>query len=123
MHHLKLVKGLSYWSRFVKADKEHPDVFVDGDAYLHAMASGYFEEAHETLQSAEPEGGDPASDTTTPEEEQTKDSFEGMTISDLKDYAHLNGISLSGAKKKDEILDMIRTAEVHAAQVRASFRD
>lgn len=128
MHHLKLIKGLSYWNAFVKATKDHPDIYVeDGPAYESAMKSGYFEEVEDKPQSEDPEGGDPESttmapaDTEDPEGTET-DGMEDMSVSELKAYAQLNGIDLGGAKKKDEILETIRAAEAHAAEVRASLR-
>ena len=128
MHHLKLIKGLSYWNAFVKATKDHPDIYVeDGPAYESAMKSGYFEEVEDKPQGEDPEGGDPASDTMAPidegdPEETEKDGLEEMSVPDLKAYAQLNGIDLAGAKKKDEILDTIRAAEAHAAEVRSALR-
>lgn len=127
MHHLKLIMGASYRGA-VHATKEHPDVFVEGGrAYEAAMASGYFEEIESEPDTDQPEGGDPESttmapaDTEDPERTET-DGMEDMSVSDLKAYAQLNGIDLGGAKKKDEILETIRAAEEHAAEVRASLR-
>lgn len=117
MHHLKLVKGLSYWNAFVKATKDHPDIYVeDGPAYESAMNSGYFEEVEDAPDRDDPEGGDPLSDTMVPvgeddQEETETDGLEKMSVSELKAYAQLNGIDLGGAKKKDEIIDSIRAAE------------
>ena len=127
MHHLKLIMGASYRGA-VHATKEHPDVFVEGGrAYEAAMASGYFEEIESEPDTDQPEGGDPESttmapaDTEDPERTET-DGMEDMSVSELKAYAQLNGIDLGGAKKKDEILETIRAAEEHAAEVRASLR-
>lgn len=127
MHHLKLIMAASYRGA-VHATKEHPDVFVeDGTAYEAAMASGYFEEIEDEPGSDRSKGGDPVSATMTPDEETDleeteSDGLEDMSVSDLKAYAELNGIDLGGAKKKDEILETIRAAEEHAAEVRASLR-
>lgn len=127
MHHLKLIMGASYRGA-VHATKEHPDVFVEGGrAYEAAMASGYFEEIESEPDTDQPEGGAPASVTMTPDEENgleetESDGLEDMSVSDLKAYAQLNGIDLGGAKKKDEILETIRAAEEHAAEIRASLR-
>ena len=128
MHHLKLTKGLSYWNAFVKATRDHPDVYVeDGPAYESALACGYFEEVDDEARADKPEGGDPVSDTADPDkeagpEETETDSLEDMSLSDLKDYAQLNGIELGKAKKKDDILSVIREAEEHAAEVRSILR-
>lgn len=127
MHYLKLIKGLSYWNRYVKASKDHPDIYVeDGPAYESAMKSGYFEEV-DMPDKEVPEGGDPVSDTTAPAsesdpEETEEDGFENMSVSDLKAYAQLNGIDIAGAKKKEDILAVIRAAEARAAEARAALR-
>lgn len=45
-----------------------------------------------------------------------------MSVEELKAYAELNGISLAGAKKKAEILGMIRESEAKAAEARDALR-
>lgn len=126
MHHLKLVKGLSYWSRFAKASKEHPDIYLeDGPDYEAALNCGFFVEVDDPdIGSAE--GGDPVSDTIADgeyeAEEETADGFEEMSVADLKAYAQINGIDIGSAKKKEDILAAIREAEAHAAEVRAEMR-
>lgn len=127
MHHLKLVKGLSYWSRFAKASKEHPDIYLeDGPDYEAALSCGFFAEVEDVPKDESAEGGDPVSvDTADGEdepEESTADGFEEMSVADLKAYAQINGIGLGSAKKKDDILAAIRAAEAHAAEVRAEMR-
>ena len=37
--------------------------------------------------------------------------FDSMKVEDLKKYAAENGIDITGLKKKDEILDVIKSAE------------
>lgn len=128
MHHLKLIKGLSYWNRYVKASKDHPDIYVeDGPAYESAMKSGYFEEVEDEPDKDVPEGGDPVSDTLPQASESEPgeteaDGFENMSVSDLKAYAQLNGIDTAGARKKEDILAVIRAAEARAAEARAAIR-
>ena len=100
MLHLRLCKGLSY-SGVVSATKDAPDVFVEDEAAaLAAVSTGYFkimEDASFTIPPAAPSGP-----VTT---------LDAMTVLQLRLYADANGIDLTGATRKDEILSRIADAQ------------
>jgi hypothetical protein len=125
MHHLRLIKSLSY-SGAVSATKDHPDVFVDNEnRYKRAMESGYFEEITDAgSKDEEPENSqeDPDDDFQGEETDAHVDSLSDMSVTELKAYASLNGIDISGLKKKEEILEAIKTAEKKADEARAALR-
>lgn len=50
-------------------------------------------------------------------------SFADMNVTELKAYAALNGIDISGLKKRDEIEAQIRASEARAAEARAALRE
>lgn len=52
----------------------------------------------------------------------TSTSIEKMSVEELKAYAMLNGINISGLKKKEAILDSIYAAEKKAAEARNVLR-
>jgi hypothetical protein len=119
MYHLRLIKGLSY-SGAVSATKEHPDVFVEDEKrYQRAMASGYFEEV-EIVQ--EETSGDLKTDFEGTSSGETVDTFENMNLNELKAYASLGGIDISGLNKKEEIIEAIKTAESNASKARDAIR-
>ena len=134
MYHIRLSKGMSY-SGAVNASRVHPDVYTENEeAYLSAMESGYFTDLTgvegEPGQEAgtgvpepgreEPSGGDVSGPGG--EDSGRADEFAEMSVEELKAYAELNGISLAGAKKKVEILGMIRESEAKAAEARDALR-
>jgi len=125
MHHLVLKKGLSYWGK-VKADKDHPDVFVpDGPEYEAAMASGYFkeegdEQPEEVAFEEETGIGD---EDTAQESSDSATELSKMTVAELKQYATIKGIPLGSDMKKEAILKAIEEAEAKADQIRAGFRE
>lgn len=134
MYHLRLIKGLSYHGA-VMASKDHPDVFTDdAQKYRLAMASGYFEAVSAPDGNAEgalnpSEGRDdgiPDFDTddaaAKAEQGDSVLSLADMNVTELKAYAALNGIDLTGLKKRDEIETKIREAEANAAEARAALR-
>lgn len=58
-------------------------------------------------------------------QQDTKDgsiSIEKMSVEELKAYAMLNGIDISGLRKKEIILDSIYAAETRAAEARKALR-
>lgn len=137
MYHIRLNKGMSY-SGAVNASQAHPDVYTENEeAYLSAMESGYFTDLtadsvpgqgdREAGRVGVPETGREESSggrTMEPEGENPgqPDEFAEMSVEELKAYAELNGISLAGAKKKAEILGVIREAEAKAAEARSALR-
>lgn len=117
-HRLRLVKGLSY-SGAVYATKENPYVSVgDGERYRAAMASGYFEEAPAEApmqQGAGPgDNGQEGAEAGTP--------IDRMTLDELKAYALVGGIDISGLRRKDDILSAVKAAEEKAAEAREALR-
>lgn len=102
MFHLKLCKGLSY-SGIVSATKENPDVFVEEErTALAAVSTGYFR----------------LLEVSALEEEDSQQTLTGpvtvldvKTLAELKEYAKENGIELSGATKKEDVLAAIIQAE------------
>lgn len=147
-HHLRLVKGLSY-SGAVYATKREPDVVVpDGDRYRVAMASGYFEEISiprkDVARTPEKsmEMPCPAEEFGNQDKERTpgksmgqrtigRDAsgqdgktphVSGMTLEELKAYALISGIDISGLRKKDDILAAVEDAERKAAEARVALR-
>lgn len=129
MYHIRLKKGLSY-SGAVTATRRDPDVFTeDAEIYASAMASGYFadltgSEAGKNLEEPDPQEEDDgaARDETGAREADEEDALASLSVEELKAYAELNGIDLSGAKKKAEILALIREAETRAAEARNVLR-
>lgn len=113
MHHLKLIKALSYCG-VVSATIAHPDVLVDDEEkYKIAMASGYFEEVQGVEESDEKQIPDQEEIILDDfqREPDAATSIDGMTIDELRAYATVNGIDLGKAKNKDAILAMIKEAE------------
>lgn len=53
-------------------------------------------------QQQEPEG------QKAPEQQQEQPDYDGMTVSELKEYAKAQGIDLGAAKKKAEIIEAIK---------------
>lgn len=125
MHHLKLIKGLSY-DGAVSATKACPDVFVDDEVkYMSALKSGYFKEIAE--EQASEENTEVSSDAieysdSDMKENTVSDELSGMSVDELRAYAELGGIDLAGARKKDDILKAIKAAEERAAEARQSIR-
>lgn len=125
MHHLRLIMGASYWGA-VKADKDHPDVYVpDGAAYESAMASGYFIEIQPAKHSSEEEPTEDGEqgEATADEDHTHATELSKMTVEELKAYAGINGISLGSARKKEDILRAVQEAEEKAAEARAALRE
>ncbi len=126
MYHIRLIKGMSY-NGAVAATRRHPDVFTeDKGEYASAMKSGYFADLTGTGKAEEqgwdsPDKEDP--NEADKEEPDVRDSFSDMSVDELKSYAEANGISLAGAKKKAEILGVIREAEAKAAEARSVLRE
>lgn len=141
MHKLRLTKGLSY-NGVVQATREQPEVLIcEEETYQSAMASGYFEEVaisqgdgqqeetdtlHQSLGDADNEGYE----STAQEESTTRENMsepgetaiEGMDVEELRAYAALNGIELSGRKKKADIIAAIKAGEKKAAEARSALR-
>ena len=129
MHKLRLTKGLSY-NGVVQATREQPEVLIcEENIYQSVMASGYFEEVaisqgdgrqeetdtlHQSLGDADNEGYE-----STGQEET---SIEGMDVEELRAYAALNGINLSGRKKKADIIATIKAGQEKAAEARNILR-
>lgn len=131
MYHLRLIKGLSYHG-VVSATAKHPDVYTDDEAvYAAALASGYFEDAGpkkgknpetptaEVFQ--EPEAAEPEEERTYVSEHATE--LSKMTVTELKQYAAIKGISLKENLKKDTIIKTITKAEEKADAIRKAYRD
>lgn len=125
MYHLRLVKGLSY-SGAVSATKDHPDVFVEDEKkYQRAMKSGYFEEiidADATRKNLDTEARSGAEADRENKTDESSDVLEGMSSAELKAYASLNGIDIAGLKKKEEVLEAIKSAERKADEARTALR-
>ena len=125
MHHLRLIKALSY-SGAVSATKDRPDVFVEDEKrYQMAMESGYFEEITDVpKETVEPDGEHEESEFSMDDEEPEApaDALSDMNATELKAYAALNGIDISGLKKKEDILGAIKTSEKKADEARAALR-
>ena len=106
MYHLRLCKGLSYCSAFIKATKNNPDVFTDSKELVDkAIQSGFFmlvenespkEPEEEVLPKEEPEV--PAQDPIDYEELAKK------TKGELLAFAREHKIDTSKARSKAEIL-------------------
>lgn len=106
MYHLKLKKGLSYCSAFIKANKNNPDVFTDNKTLVDkAIQSGFFmlvqnespkEPEVKELPEEEPEvpAGDPVD----------YEALSKKTKNELIAFARLHKIDISKAKNKAEIL-------------------
>lgn len=121
MYHLRLMKGLSY-SGAVSATKDHPDVYVEDEKrYQAAMKSGYFEEISCT-ETVDDTDVDPSESQECTEKEASGDSLDDMSQTELKAYASLNGIDITGLKKKEDIVKAIRNAEAKADEIRAVLR-
>lgn len=125
MHHLRLIKGLSY-SGAVSATKDHPDVFVeDENKYQRAMKSGYFKEVadtpEKTVEVEKGQGEDKAPEENN-DQGKSADALSDMNVTELRAYASLNGIDISGLKKREDILDAIKVAEKKAEEARAALR-
>lgn len=125
MHHLRLIKGLSY-SGAVSATKGHPDVFVEDEKkYQRAMKSGYFEEiidADATRKNPDAEARLGAETDREDRTDENSDVLEDMSSAELKAYASLNGIDIAGLKKKEEVLAAIKSAERKADEARTALR-
>lgn len=140
MHILRLIKGMSY-SGAVQADREHPEVAVyDEEAYQSAMASGYFQDctppSAQCVAQQDGTGGIPVPDGTeeglkaqeVPRQEHSgtaedkEISIEHMKMEEIKAYAVLNGIDISGMKKKEDMVNAVRDAEKKAAEAREALR-
>lgn len=125
MHHLKLTKGLSYMGA-VSATKDKPDVFVEDEArYKRAMASGYFKEIHDSEEASSEESAYEEEETEDPETEETVDTgenLEDMSVVELTAYASVNGIDVTGLKKKADLVKAIKEAEEKAKAARESIR-
>nr|DAL85267.1 MAG TPA: endoplasmic reticulum chaperone [Caudoviricetes sp.] len=100
MYKLKLKKALSY-TGIVSATKEKPYVTVEDEATVNAaVASGFFEIVEVT------ETEKPKKTVTG-----TVGKLDVMTVPQLKEYAKTNNIDLTGASKKEEILERIEAAQ------------
>ncbi len=139
MYHIRLIRGMSY-SGAVTASRRCPDVFTEDEvAYASAMKSGYFadltagdgvrgrEDKEAAAESTIEPGGEASSNEGTVEpggkDSGRVDDFAEMSVDELRAYAEINGISLAGAKKKAEILGVIRESEVKAAEARSALRE
>lgn len=127
MYHIRLIKGISY-SGAVTATRKKPDVFTEDEViYQSAMDSGYFADLTSPAPAKELQQKDDrmeCENADEPIEKQSVDNlFSDMNLEELKEYAEGNGISLTGAKKKSEILSVIRCAESKAAEARSLLRE
>lgn len=98
---LKLIKGRSYARTGLSCKKGVP-FNVDKELAKELLLSGRFLQLEEIAEIDGP-GEDKAG-------EQTED-IASMKMEDLKKYAVENGIDIAGLKKKDEILDAIKSVE------------
>lgn len=128
MYHLRLIKGLSY-SGAVSATKDRPDVFVeDENKYQIALQSGYFEEITDVRAKTDENSGQKTVQEENEfaaddgETKKTYDTLSNMNATELKAYASLNGINISGMTRKGEILEAIKAAEKKADEARAALR-
>ena len=148
-HRLRLVKGLSY-SGAVYATRKEPYVVVgDVEKYHAAMASGYFEEVSvqgnvngDKMAASMGDAILPAP-TEVPIRADIAGTMEDigapldglgqegmatgtpigrMTLEELKAYAYVGGIDISGLRKKDDILAAVKAAENKAAEAREALR-
>lgn len=133
MYHIRLNKGMSY-SGTVNASRARPDVYTEDEAaYLSAMESGYFTDltANEGVSGQRGDASEPGREEAFEEDITEPDGgnldqteiFAEMSVDELKAYAELNGISLAGAKRKAEILGIIRESEAKAAEARNALRE
>lgn len=126
MYHIRLIKGMSY-SGAATATRRNPDVFTENEAeYTSAMKSGYFADltgADEKAGSGKENPGEEDVKEPGKENPGEEDAFSDMNVDELKAYAEANGISLAGAKKKADILSVIRDAEAKAAEARSVLRE
>ena len=127
-HHLVLTQGATYCGR-VRADKDHPDIFVeDGPDYEAAMNSGFFREVGAGIpvpvEDPEDDGLLDLAEDEEPEEEEAAEEavFSKMTIGALLAYAQIHGIDVDPKMKKADILETIKAAEEKADKIRATMR-
>lgn len=103
MYHIKLVKALSYTGFGISATKKNPDVYIeDDDIAEKVLATGYFETVFtgsKTLEVTEEEADYHYGGKTLAE----------MNVSELETFAAYKGISLKGIKKKDAIINKLRS--------------
>lgn len=134
MYHLKLVKGLSYLG-IVTATKENPDVYVESaETADNLVDSGYFKyvgqsddekSQEEDASGADAEMGFEEEETADDEvvKPSEKEKFSEMNMEDLKGYAKVYGIDLSGCSKKAEIIKRIMDETTKAAKARNAVRE
>lgn len=106
MYHLKLKKGLSYCSAFIKATKQKPDVFTDNKNLVDkALQSGFFT-LIENESPKEPEVKElPKEEPETPIGDPIDyEQLAKKTKGELLAFARTHKIDVSKAKSKNEIL-------------------
>ena len=106
MFTLKLIKARSYNGK-ICATRANPIVEVEDEAIAEeAVATGYF-----TLVSADEDHSDASID------------WNEMTITELEEYAEKNGIDLTGAKRKAEIIAAIEASFGPTSEPTADFTE
>lgn len=134
MYHLRLVKGMSYLGA-VTATKKNPDVYVESaETADNLVDSGYFKYVGQTddeksqeedISGAETKVGFVEKETADDEvvKPSEKEKLSEMNMDDLKGYAKVYGIDLSGCSKKAEIIQRIMDETAKADEARNAMRD
>lgn len=98
---LKLTKGRTYTRTGLSCKRGVP-FYADQKLAADLLLSGRFVQLKEKT-GMNNEGADGPTEPAG--------IFDSMKVEDLKKYAAENGIDITGLKKKDEILDVIKSAE------------
>lgn len=94
------------------SEKRAKEILAAGD-YIEVVENT---KGRTTKKSVTPQNDETAQDveSVTPQNQETEHeekAVDEMTVAEMKEYAEKNGIDLSNARKKAEILEAIQTAE------------
>lgn len=137
MYRIRLVKGLSYTDGKISATRKKPDVLVEEKAdVLRYVGTGFFVLAEEQVkadttreETAAQEGTDDIFDDDLfqePEELEKPDlttELQKRNVDDLKAYAKVVGVDLTGLSKKQDIINRIVENQVKTDAARAALRE
>lgn len=136
---IELIRGMSYKDGHIFATKEKPEICVEDMATAkHYADTGFFKILAETgmtdAAGTSLEDEFPADLFTPPADEETEpiaetgttDAMEqelnSMTVAELKSYASIRGIDITGLSKKAELVEHISAEQKKADEARALLR-
>ena len=140
MAKIELIRGMSYKDGHIFVTKEKPEICVEDMATAkHYADTGFFKilaeaGATDAATGTSLEDEFPADLFTPPEDEEPKpiaeagatDALEqelnSMTVAELKSYASVRGIDITGLSKKAELVEHISAEQKKADEARALLR-